>query len=214
MDAFEKKLRDLLTKVRDSDKGIGYPTEKAAAPAVSAGLLIANKGMIDGNNNAAHKLTEKGFNYLKSPEGTDVSTVAGDASKPFDPPTASGNAAAADTEGDGSTIGAVTNYAGKPFARAFVALPAIANQRKSGYPTDKLQAPVQNEDGEWVYDSLFLDPADTKVENPIKTYSAVAGAANKRHKADGRKFTSRVLDGAPWGKPGVEGVAIFRVDNK
>lgn len=205
MDAIEKKTRELLSGVRDSKDGVAYLTTKAAAASIAAGMLIANGSMKDGKGSLAHALTPFGVNYLASPEGTDPATITGDKTTPAiaNQSAPAGSAAA----------GTVAGKDGTPFARVAMALPAATNVRQSNYPTDKLVAPVKGADGMWIYDGLFLEPKNG-VADPAKAYPAVASAATKRHKDDSppRKFISRTMDGAPFGKPGVNGVGIFRVD--
>jgi len=103
-------------------------------------------------------------------------------------------------------VSTVTGRNGKTFARVRIKLPAASNTRQSSYPLDALLPP----DEEGNLDGIFLGPTD-EIKDPSKAYPAVASAANKRFKGE-RKFTSRVMDGAPFGHPGVMGVGIFRTE--
>lgn len=200
MDAIEKKTRDLLTSVKSAPSAMLYLSVKAAAAAVAAGMLIQNSALADDKGSLATKLTPFGVNYLASPEGTDPTTVEGDKTIPAPDEAATGAATA---------VSELKGRGGQTFARVRIALPASSNTRQSSYPTDDLLPP----DADGNLDGIFLEP-NAKVTDPAKAYPAVASAANKRHKNDKppRKFTSRVMDGAPFGKPGVQGVGIFRVE--
>lgn len=209
MDKIESATRNLLSSVIVAGAAGLYLSAKAAAANVAAGMLIQNASAPDASGNFPTKVTEFGFNYSKSPEGTDPATITGDKTAPFDPP-ATGDA----TAPAAPAIGRLVGQTGVAFPRVAIALPkAEINGRASKYPVDDLVAPVKNADGVLAYDSIFLAPND-KVSDAKKSYSSVASSATKRF-ADAkpkRVFTCRLMDGAPWGQPGVTGMAVFRTE--
>ncbi len=208
MNAAEKKTRDQLTKVRAAGATMIYLSVKSAAASVAAGLLIQNPTMQNEKGDLATKLTPFGVNYLASPEGTDITTITGDKTVPAPDAQAATDAA--------PVVSVLKNADGVAFARVAIELPDTRYQRKSSYPLDDLVDPVVGANGKMIYDGIFLT-ANDKVKEPAKAYPAIASSANKRWK-DGmngqpkRKFTSRVMDGADFNQPGVEGVGIFRVE--
>lgn len=210
-DAIEAKTRGVLASILAATNHVLYASAKSMAGVVAEGLVVTNTGMVDGKGNPANALTEFGFNYLNSAEGTDLATVAGDKTAPYAIPEGNPGAAPANTpapvvSGDNVLVG----RKGATFARARIVLPKTANTgRHSNYPTDDLLPP--DEGGN--LDGFFLEPNE-KIKDASKAYPAVASAANKRWKdaTPPRKFTSRVMDGAPFGKPGVQGVGIFRTE--
>lgn len=198
----EPKVRELLSGVVKAKDRIIYPQSKGLAliAGIGALLLISNPTMKGGKPPMpAVTFTERGLNFMSTEPGTDPDTVDGTTHERY--------------TGDlpSSEITSLKNADGRLFVRAAIAMPTTRGVRKSNYPTGDLAAPIERE-GQTFYDSFFLDPADYEGdgEDPIKTYSAVSGAANKRHKAEGKLFTSRKVDGKAYGKPGVEGVAIIR----
>lgn len=215
MDALEKKTRDSLTSIRTAGAAGLYLSLKAMAAIVASGLVLQNPTMKDAKGNLATKLTAYGLNYLNSPEGTDPATVTGDKTALASDAALSGDSGDS-SDNAGGAVGPVTSIAGRTgrtFARVAMALPTPSNQRQSSYPTDVLTAPTKAADGTPLYDSIFLEPTDD-VADASKAFPAVASAATKRFKdaTPPRKFTSRVMDGAPYGKPGVTGVAVFRIE--
>jgi hypothetical protein len=202
MDAIEKKSREFLSAIRLAGAAGLYLAVKAASAHVTAGTVLQNPTLKNDKGDLATKLTNFGLAYLNSPEGTDIATVVGDKTT-LAPDSALGT----------TTVATLAGATGVAFPRIKIALPATSNSRQSSYPTDALVAPEKQPDGSFIYDGIFLTATD-KVTDPAKAYPAVASAANTRHKTSTppRKFTSRVMDGAPFGQPVVNGVGIFRIE--
>jgi hypothetical protein len=216
MDAIEAKTRQTLKAVQDAGTNGFYASVKAMAANVAGGMVMQNPTMKDDKGNIATKLTQFGAAYLASPEGTDPATLTADKTTmaPDVLPTSNeGTEAGLKAAGSISTI---AGKDGKTFARIRMSLPkSVSTGRTSSYPVDDLLPP----DADGNLDGMFLEPSD-KVKDPSKAYPAVASAATKRWKKLNaanastpiRTFTSRVMDGAPFGKPGVNGVGIFRTE--
>ncbi len=207
MDAIETKARAYLSAIKAAENHMLYLSVKSAAAHVAAGTVLQNPTLANDKKELATKLTEFGLNFLNSPEGTDIATIEGDKTV-----LATDEALAASSV-KAPAVSTIAGRDGRAFPRIQIELPATSNTRQSSYPTDALLAPVTGEDGKVSYDGIFLT-ATAKVTDPAKAYPAVASAANTRHKNDKppRKFTSRVMDGAPFGQPGVTGVGIFRIE--
>lgn len=211
MDAIESKTRQSLQQVVDAGAAGFYASVKSMSALVASGLVLQNATMKDTKGNVATKVTVLGAEYLASPEGTDPATLTGSRTDlaPDAPTTGatSGSAAA----GSVTAAGVLTSKDGNTtFVRARMALPkSTAPGRTSSYPTDDLLPP----DSQGNLDGFFLEPK-VGVKDPNKAYPAIASAANKRwkDKTPTRKFTSRMMDGAPFGKAGVNGCGIFRTE--
>lgn len=97
-----------------------------------------------------------------------------------------------------------TETATPDFTIASVPMPSISRGTgaTSKYPFDKL-----------ANGQSFFVPAEGR-KNLSKTLGSVVGSRNKKATGNVRFTTRSIEDGAPWGKPGVKGVAIFRNDEK
>lgn len=210
MDAIEAKTRQSLQAVKDAGAVGLYASVKAMASSVATGMVLQNVAAPDAKGNVATKLTQFGAAYLASTEGTDPATITADKTV-LAPDT---EAAGGNEDGDDADktitnlVSTLAGKDGKQYARVRISLPKNTNPgRTSAYPVDDLEAP----DAEGNLDGIFLEPSE-KVKDPTKAYPAIASAANKRwkDKTPPRTFTSRVMDGAIFKKPGVQGVGIFR----
>lgn len=188
-----KKHTALLLKIvaaTQSPEGLLYVDQKEAAKLVEAGLVELNVEMKDGADNVAARATEQGIQMNAPASTTATAAIAG----------------------------AVVSA----FAIATVALPTAKRGGRTGetYPFDKLEA-----------GQSFFVPATTERPNPAKSLASTVTSANERYSEviEGEHRTNRkgktvpktkqtrefairsIEDGAPWGREGVKGAAVFRV---